>query len=262
MTTSRASFVAYCCRSGSDPTCGQSPDIAGCSRHEPPGIAEGSRVLTRFIEIPAAQLAEMAENSDRIPRLYYADNYVLRRMFWQRLYRLNWLVQRDTKTRRCCLDFGGGAGVFLPTLAKTFERVVLVDLEAGQAEIVRSRYGLSNVEIFGADAASLDFSERPFDAAIAADVLEHFRDVETPIRLLHRWIRPGGMLFTSLPTENYVYVLLRKIFSVEKPWDHYHTGYQVEQRLESNGFERVRTTCVPLHFGIFPLFLVTAWRRT
>jgi len=48
--------------------------------------------MGKFIEIPRTYLAQIAEDSDRIPRLYYASNYLLRRMFWQRLYRLNWLV--------------------------------------------------------------------------------------------------------------------------------------------------------------------------
>jgi len=41
--------------------------------------------MSRFIEIPTDYLAQIAGDGDRIPRLYYADNYVLRRMFWLRL---------------------------------------------------------------------------------------------------------------------------------------------------------------------------------
>ena len=153
------------------------------------------------------------------------------------------------------------AGVLLPTLSHSFRRVVLVDLEARQAGLVQKKYGLSNVEIFQADAASLDFSAAPFDAAVAADVLEHFQDLSLPLNLLRRWIRPGGMLFTSLPTENGFYVFLRKVFKVEKPWDHFHTGEEVEAHLRRSGFKRITTSCVPLHVRIAPLFLITAWRR-
>ena len=217
--------------------------------------------MSKFIEIPGEYLAQIAENSDRIPRLYYTDNYVLRRMFWQRLYQLNRLINRTVRSPGVCLDFGGGAGVLLPTLSHTFRRVVLVDLEARQAGLVQKKYGLSNVEIFQADAASLDFSAAPFDAAVAADVLEHFQDLSLPLNLLRRWIRPGGMLFTSLPTENGFYVFLRKVFKVEKPWDHFHTGEEVEAHLRRSGFKRITTSCVPLHVRIAPLFLITAWRR-
>ena len=42
-------------------------------------------------------------------------------------------VQRVCATSGTCLDFGGGSGVFLPTLSKRFAQVTLLDLEASQA---------------------------------------------------------------------------------------------------------------------------------
>jgi 2-polyprenyl-3-methyl-5-hydroxy-6-metoxy-1,4-benzoquinol methylase len=170
-------------------------------------------------------------------------------------------MNRHARGRETCLDFGGGAGVFLPTLAKKFRDVTLVDLEADQAELVKSRYKLVNVTITKSDIAALDFARSPFDVAVAADVLEHFRDLAFPIRTLKAWLKPGGLLFTSLPTENYVYVFLRKVFGVEKPWDHYHTAYEVEEQLSRNGFRKITTSCIPFHLPITPLFLITAWRR-
>jgi 2-polyprenyl-3-methyl-5-hydroxy-6-metoxy-1,4-benzoquinol methylase len=217
--------------------------------------------MNRLVEIPPSFLKQIAENSDRIPRLYYADNRLLRRMFWQRLHRLNWLMNRTLRSPGSCLDLGGGSGVLLPTLSKLFAKVVLIDIEARQARLVQERYGLTNVEIVQADVASLEFEPGFFDAAVAADVLEHFGELDVPLKRLHSWIRPAGMLFTSLPTESRAYVLLRKVFHVEKPWDHHHTGREVEMRLQEAGFVRDRTSHVPLHFPILPLFLVTAWRR-
>jgi len=216
--------------------------------------------MTRLVEIPAEYLAAIADDSDRIPRLYYAGNPVLRRMFWQRLHSLNRLMRRVHGVDGSCLDFGGGSGVFLPTLAQQFDQVTLLDLEASQARQVAKKYDLHNVTIREDDAATVDFAH-PFDVAVAADVLEHFQDTELPISRLHRWLKPGGVLFTSLPTENWVYVFLRKVFGIEKPWDHYHTGYEVEARLEAGGFRRIETTCVPLGIPVAPLFLISAWRR-
>jgi len=217
--------------------------------------------MTRLVEIPAEFLAGIADDSDRIPRLYYAGNWLLRRMFWQRLHSLNHLMHRVHGRDGTCLDFGGGSGVFLPTLAQRFTHVTLLDLEARQARQVAEQYRLSNVTVVENDATIIDFVERPFDVAVAADVLEHFQDLEMPVARLHRWLKPGGVLFTSLPTENWVYVFLRKVFGVEKPLDHYHTGYEVEDRLTHSGFRRIKTTCVPLRVPVAPLFLISAWRR-
>lgn len=217
--------------------------------------------MTHTIEIPPDYLESIAQDSDRIPRLYYSKNTVLRKMFWRRLYRLTGMVKSTLGNHLdlVCLDFGGGSGVFLPTLSKLFKKVTLVDLEAEQANLIRSRYQLENTEVVSGDIANLNF-ECSFDAIIAADVLEHFKDLSMPIGQIKRWLKTDGYLYTSLPTENWVYVILRKFFGVEKPWDHYHTAYEVEDRLLASGFLRVKTSAVPLHFPIAPLFLVTAWK--
>jgi len=148
----------------------------------------------------------------------------------------------------------------LPTLAGKFERLTLVDLEAGQALLVKDRYQLENVEIIQDDIARLDFGSDRFDAVVAADVLEHFQDLQVPLKALRLWLKPGGLLFTSLPTENFFYRGLRRVFGIEKPWDHYHTAGQVEDFLQRNGFDRVATARVPWSLPFVPLFLVSAWR--
>jgi 2-polyprenyl-3-methyl-5-hydroxy-6-metoxy-1,4-benzoquinol methylase len=110
------------------------------------------------------------------------------------------------------------------------------------------------------DIGCLDLGSAGFDAAVAADVLEHFKDLHPPVKALRRWVKPGGLLFTSLPTENRLYCRLRKVFGIEKPWDHYHTAHEVEDFLEQRGFERIATSHVPWSLPFLPLFLVTVWR--
>ena len=51
-----------------------------------PGIPNTTGGATDLVRIPARFLAEIADDSDRIPRLYFARNPVLRRMFWERLH--------------------------------------------------------------------------------------------------------------------------------------------------------------------------------
>src|SRR5262249_50370563 len=151
-----------------------------------------------------------------------------------------------------------GAGVLLPTLAAKFRQLTLVDLETSQAALVKERYALKNVEIVQGDIAKVSFDEC-FDVAVAADVPEHFPELDVPVRALRQWLRPGGQLITSLPTENWLYCWLRKIFGIEKPWDHYHAAKGVEAFLSANGFERVATSRVPWSVPLVPLFLVTVW---
>jgi hypothetical protein len=78
---------------------------------------------------------------------------------------------------------------------------------------------------------------------------------------LRRWIKRNGLLYTSLPTETWWYRILRKIFGITKPKDHYHTAQEVETYLSSNGFSRIAASYVPCHFKLFPLFSICAWRK-
>lgn len=161
-----------------------------------------------------------------------------------------------------CLDFGGGSGVFLPSLSGIFKTVTCIDLDTGEAEAVVREYGLDNVVMRRRDISDGELAEAPFDAIVAADVLEHFRDVTPAAKAIHDWLADDGFLYTSLPTENFVYVILRKVFGVTKPYDHYHTGYEVEAYLQAHGFRRVKRRFVPLIARLFPLFIVSVWRKT
>jgi len=217
--------------------------------------------MSKFIEIPKEFMAGIALGSERTPNLYYSGNLLMRRVFWQRLYLLNRLIRSNAIKLELCLDFGGGGGVMLPTLARHFKLITLLDLDVAEARQVVQHYHLGNVEILQQDVAATDFPAPGFDAIVAADVLEHFRELSTPVSALHRWLSPDGLLFTSLPTENWVYVMLRKLFGVTKPIDHYHTGYEVEAYLATQGFEKIASVSAPLYFHVAPLFLISAWRK-
>lgn len=214
-----------------------------------------------FVEIDPNFLCSIATDSDRIPTLYYSNYWPVRQFFWMRLKLINRLLKQIKVNRESCLDFGGGGGVFLPTLSRQFTRVFFLDLEDAEARQVVEQYQLNNIKIIKQDIATVDIPNLFFDTIVAADVLEHFQDLSVPVVALRRCLKSDGFLLTSLPTENFIYTSLRKVFGITKPEDHYHTGYQVEAYLKSQGFQPVRRLFVPLYFNIFPLFLVTAWQK-
>ncbi|MBW4682868.1 MAG: class I SAM-dependent methyltransferase [Microcoleus vaginatus WJT46-NPBG5] len=214
-----------------------------------------------FVEIEPNFLRTIATDSDRVPTLYYSKYWPVRQVFWMRLKMINFHLQRLSIPKDSCLDFGGGGGVFLPTLSRHFKTVSFLDLEDIEARQVVEKHQLNNVKIFKNDVAVVKISQASFDAIIAADVLEHFQDLSMPASILRSWLKPDGVLLTSLPTENFIYICLRKVFGITKPADHYHTGSEVESYLKSHGFKQIRRTFVPLFWNIFPLFLVSAWQR-
>lgn len=212
-----------------------------------------------FVEIPASRLRNGATESNRMPKLYYHPNWFARKFFWERLRVLHRFLSQYPVRRDSCLDFGCGSGVFLPTLSSEFASVTGVDIETEEAAKILAHYNPSNVSLVNADIyTTKEFGPEMFDVVMAPDVLEHFKDLKPPVACIHRWLKPDGFLFTSLPTENAFTLATRIAGKYEKPWDHYHTGYQVEDFLAANGFRRLRRS---LLYPLFPLYLTSVWRK-
>lgn len=207
-------------------------------------------------------LRSIAQGNIRTPTLYFHPNPLLRRTFWMRLWFIHRAMLRLRDRGGECLDFGGGSGVFLPTLATHFSHVTCIDLDPREALQVRDEYKLTNVSIDRADITDAQYSDGKFDAIVAADVLEHFADLGLPVRRIRQWLAADGLLFTSLPTENWMYTTLRAVFRIKKPADHYHTSQEVETFLTRSGFTPVNRWFVPLGLPIAPLFSITTWRKT
>jgi len=214
-----------------------------------------------FVQIEAEFLSTVATNSDRVPTLYYSNYTLVQKVFWLRLRFIHKLMAKFSKGKEKCLDFGGGGGVFLPTLSNTYKHVVCVDLENEEAQKTVAHYSLPNIELVRGDVSNVSMPSAPFNVIVAADVLEHFKDLSVAIDAVIPWLADDGVFYTSLPTENWIYVFLRKVFHIEKPWDHYHTAVEVEAYLHQRGFEKIKGIYVPLYFPLFPLFRISAWKK-
>lgn len=211
----------------------------------------------KFIQVPPSYLTSIATVSERMPKLYCHPMRIARDFFWLRLRGLFHLARKHLQQWNNCLDFACGSGIFLPTLATMFNRVVGVDLEVTEAKRLIKDYGLSNVELIQGDINQFNFQEY-FDAIFAADVLEHFSDLKLPVGKIHSWLKKNGLLFTSLPTENAFTRLTRTVGGYQKPRDHYHTGQEVEDFLFANGFLKIDVKIVVL---FFPLYYLGVWRK-
>jgi SAM-dependent methyltransferase len=214
----------------------------------------------RFEEIPPEILSQIATVSVRMPRLYFYPIRFVRKFFWARLKAIHRSMLKTVPQRRVAIDFGCGSGVFLPTLANTFDLVQGIDIEAHEAKEIVNAYKLQNVRLINADIYNLNGAQiEKANAIVAADVLEHFKELEVPIRRLHEWLTDDGYLFTSGPSENFLTRWGRILGRIEKPWDHYHTGYEVEQFLELHGFQRISP---PYHvYRVMPMYILSVWKK-
>ncbi len=193
------------------------------------------------------------------PTMYFHHNMFVRWLFWERLNVISKFIQKNEKMKKKrCIDFGGGSGIFLPTLSKQFDEIILIDLEPSQAEVIIKEYGLTDFTIVKGNVFELSFEN--IDCIIAADVIEHFSDTEAILNKLKMFMNKDTYLISSLPTENWFYVLLRKLFKQEKPIDHYYGSYEIEKSFLDNGFENTETKkSIPL-IKPFDLFSIKAWK--
>jgi O-antigen biosynthesis protein len=119
------------------------------------------------------------------------------------------------------LDLGCGGGHNGAMLKKAGAReVVGVERDPGAARDARGRLD----RVVECDLGELDPAElgdRPFDAILASDVLEHLADAEGVLARAVTLLRPGGAVVLSLPNVSNVYVFSQLLL---KTWPRRSSG--------------------------------------
>ncbi len=119
------------------------------------------------------------------------------------------------------LDLGCGGGHNGALLKKAGAReVVGIELDAGAAQEARKRLDA----VVEGDLAHLDpaqLGDRPFDAILASDVLEHLVEPEDVLAKALTRLRPGGAVVISLPNISNVYVFAQLL---AKSWPRRDSG--------------------------------------
>jgi ubiquinone/menaquinone biosynthesis C-methylase UbiE len=101
------------------------------------------------------------------------------------------------------LEIGYGSGLLMPTLASACDELYGLDLErepSGLRERLR-RLGVTPRALVQANAQSMPFADRFFDAVVAFSIFEHLRaaDLAPALGEVARVLRPGGTLLVGCP---------------------------------------------------------------
>lgn len=212
-----------------------------------------------FIRIPPDVLGRITDAAHE-RNIYAHPNPLARWIFWQRLAVGLRTLQARAPREAEVLDFGGGSGAFLPSLAASFRRVDVIDRDLADARRVAAHYRLANVELHEADVTATP-AARQYDVVMAMDVLEHFADPQVPRRFIDACLKPGGLLLVSLPTENWLYRLGRLVVRKQKPADHYHPAHALIRYWRDAGYEQLTHRHVPRLAGLaVPLFSIALFR--
>ena len=212
-----------------------------------------------FIPIPPDVLGRITDPAHE-RNIYAHPNPLARWIFWQRLAVGLRTLQAHAPAAAEVLDFGGGSGAFLPSLAACFRRVTVLDRDLDDARRVAAHYTLGHVELQEADVTTAP-PARQYDVVVAMDVLEHFLDPQVPRRYLDACLKPGGLLLVSLPTENWLYRLGRVVVRKQKPADHYHAAHALVRYYRDAGYALLTHRYVPRLLGFaLPLFSIALFR--
>jgi len=209
------------------------------------------------IRIDVSTLKRITDvNQER--NIYVHSNPIARDIFWQRIEKLFNYITEYTGNDALVLDFGGGSGVFAKSLCTFFNRVELVDLDTVCAEKIKNEFRLNNLKIISSDIRSFTPLQK-YDLVIAADVLEHFKDLTVPLEFIHSNLKKDGLLMVSLPTENRLYEIGRKMIRKKKPVDHFHSSSNVIEFISSRGFKLLEKAYIPRYLVPVPLFEIVVF---
>lgn len=150
------------------------------------------------------------------------------------------------------LDLGCGAGIVAAELARR-SRLVGVDVSIEQLRLARRR--VPSALFVQADMTSLEIREGSLDAVAAFWSIIHVRR-ELHVELfgrIHRWLRPGGMLFGTLgsgdnPDER------ADFFGAPMYWSHFDA--QTNRRLLADAGFRVEQADVVEDMGESHLWVI------
>jgi SAM-dependent methyltransferase len=160
-----------------------------------------------------------------------------------RFQRLAALVRPQLGDDAALLDFGCGDGAFLRELdnsaAKGFEIGAPGRIRAGSSEVILGDWASS----VGTD----DLPTGGFDVVTAFDVLEHLPRIEEDVAYIRALLRPGGLLFASVPNSQSIVARVMgkrwNMILLEHLW--YFSPRTLDAFLARHGFTRVAMQSLP-----------------
>ena len=205
------------------------------------------------------RMAESVSTEDRdemaIPS-YLHNNPALRWMAWRRLEVVAALLSNTPADT--VIDFGCGTGVLFDEASRIADRVYGVDIVLEPARLLVDEWGLSKVLLLTPEEARQQIPPQSVDTIIAAEVLEHIEPLDDTLAFFRERIKTRGRLLVSLPTENALYRLGRRLAGFE---GHYHesNAANIHEQILGAGFQQTSMRKIPAP-GPLAIYWVVEYR--
>ena len=138
-------------------------------------------------------------------------------------------IPRAARTLRC-LDFGSGVGDVGHLLGALGHEVDLADVSKTLLAFSRFRLERREQQAGYIDLNDAGLEADRYDVVVAKDVLAHVPDFRATVTMLHRSLRPGGLLLTNFDT---------RPASPENAWHLYADDIPLRRTLQDIGFVQV-----------------------
>ena len=199
----------------------------------------------------------MSVQSSRSSSAYLApDSYPYRRNTHR--YGTHEVILRSVPPGSTVLDIGCATGYLGAALKGRGCRMWGLDRDPDAVALAEASY--EDVRALDLDeSADLPWPDHFFDAALAADVLEHLRDPGRALQLIRSHIRPEGRLIVSLPNVAHASVRLPLFFGrfrygrtgiLDETHLRLYTFTTARELVESGGFTVERLLGASDHFGV------------
>jgi len=174
-------------------------------------------------------------------------------------------LDRLSSTARSVIELGSHNGETTGHLARRFDRVVAVDIDAAKMDAAKARPALAEVEFLLHDLNQpLPAAyEGAFDLVVALEIIEHLASPATFLAHTLRLLRPSGALLISTPNLMSPEALVggfwaRRDGKKYDAWDRTHTKLftspELIRLLRKQGFAPRKIT--GYHYGTPPLPLL------
>jgi 2-polyprenyl-3-methyl-5-hydroxy-6-metoxy-1,4-benzoquinol methylase len=137
-----------------------------------------------------------------LQRALYESRNPTRR--WLHRTRRDWIAARLTRLaadrRGAVLEVGPGSGVYVPLLARLFDRVTVSDVHDAYLDAARALAAdHANVTVVQDDVRRPALPSASFDVVLCTEVIEHIHESRAALAGMRRLLRPGGVLLLSTP---------------------------------------------------------------
>jgi ubiquinone/menaquinone biosynthesis C-methylase UbiE len=146
------------------------------------------------------------------------------------------------------VDTGTGRGIFIKCLSKKCKYVVGIDIHARLPEVKKELgSNVKNFDLACANICHMPFKDSQFDVITAIGVLEHIKETNEAIKECRRILRKNGILLVSLPVENEINYIKRKLLGIK----HTHVSSEQIIKIINKFFGKVFVRKFPSHLPFF-----------